>query len=126
MLATVAWKSRPIAGSAMPTTVASSAATPDPSTVAASTQRPALLAYRRPGVVSVTMSSIVSSALADHARGHRPAPLAQVVPDLEAEPPRLPPVEHRPRQRTGEQRGEEKGHPADAGAQPPRQLPGQW
>src|ERR1700751_4896918 len=52
MLATVAWKSRPIAGSAMPTTVASSAAMPDPSTVAASTQRPLLLLYRRSGVTS--------------------------------------------------------------------------
>jgi hypothetical protein len=43
MLATEAWKSRPIAGSAMPTTVASSAAIPEPSTVAVSTQRPAVL-----------------------------------------------------------------------------------
>ena len=55
MLATEAWKSLPIAGSAMPTTVASSAAMPDPSTVAASTQRPLALAYRRPGAVLVTL-----------------------------------------------------------------------
>jgi hypothetical protein len=34
------WKSRPMAGSAMPTTVASIDATADPSTVASSTQRP--------------------------------------------------------------------------------------
>jgi len=43
MLATEARKSRAIAGSAMPTTVASSAAMPEPSTVAAITHRPAPL-----------------------------------------------------------------------------------
>src|SRR5262245_2229738 len=39
------WKFRPIAGSAMPTTVASIAAIPEPSTVAAITQRPVALLY---------------------------------------------------------------------------------
>jgi len=38
-----------MAGSAMPTTVASSAAMPEPSTVAATTQRPRALFSRRPG-----------------------------------------------------------------------------
>ncbi len=47
-LATPAWKSRPMAGSAMPTTVASRAAMPEPSTVAATTQRPRALFSRRP------------------------------------------------------------------------------
>ncbi len=36
-----AWKSRPMVGRAMPITVASMAAMPDPSTVAAITHRPA-------------------------------------------------------------------------------------
>ena len=39
--ATRAWNSRPMVGRAMPTTVASTDAMPDPSTVAATTQRPA-------------------------------------------------------------------------------------
>src|ERR1700744_764541 len=106
MLATEAWKSRPIAGSAIPTTVASSAAMPDPSTVAVSTQRPVRLPYRRPCVVSVTISPVFPTAsglaqpsrqrvaLGDHGRGQCPAALAQVVPDLAAKPPRLPPVTH--------------------------------
>jgi hypothetical protein len=46
-LVTPAWKFRPMAGSAMPTTVASSAAMPEPSTVAATTQRPRALFIRR-------------------------------------------------------------------------------
>ena len=45
-----AWKSRPMAGSAMPTTVASSAAMPEPSTVAATTQRPCAVDIRRAGL----------------------------------------------------------------------------
>src|ERR1700722_5594799 len=125
MLATVAWKSRPIAGSAMPTTVASSAAMPDPRTVAASTQRPLLLAYRKPGVVSATAPPVTSLALAVHCGGPRPATLAQVVSDLAAEPPRVPPVEQRTGNRAGEQRGERERRPADAGGQPPGELPGQ-
>src|SRR6185312_15699039 len=119
MLATEAWKSRAIAGSAMPTTVASSAAMPDPSTVAASTHRPVPLEYSRPGVVSAT-------ALPNHGRGDYPTPLAQVVFDLLAEPPRLPPVEQRPGHRAGKQRRERERRPADAGGEPPRQLPGKW
>ncbi len=39
----------------------------------------------------------VNGTLVDHGRGDRPAALAQVVSDLAAEPPRLPPVEHRAR-----------------------------
>ncbi len=35
------WKVRPITGRAIPTTVVSSSAIPEPSTVAATTQRPA-------------------------------------------------------------------------------------
>src|ERR1700692_4830623 len=106
MLATEAWKSRPIAGSAIPTTVASIAAMPDPRIVAASTHRPVLLCYRRPGAVPATAPLVTPPTLADHGGGHYRAALAQVVPDLEAEPPRLPPVEHRSGHRAGEQRGE--------------------
>ncbi len=40
------WKSRPITGSAMPTTVASIEAIAEPSTVASSTHRPRALLYR--------------------------------------------------------------------------------
>ena len=47
-----AWKSRPMAGSAMPTTVASSAAMPEPSTVAATTQRPRAVDRCRAGVAA--------------------------------------------------------------------------
>ena len=47
-----AWKSRPMAGRAMPTTVASSAAMPEPSTVAATTQRPRAVDIRRAGLVA--------------------------------------------------------------------------
>ena len=47
-LVTPVWKSRPMAGSAMPTTVASRAAMPEPSTVAATTHRPRALFIRRP------------------------------------------------------------------------------
>lgn len=74
MLATEAWKSRPIAGSAMPTTVASSAAMPDPSTVAVSTQRPTLLPYRRPCVVSVTIPLVfpMASGMAQPSRAAYP------------------------------------------------------
>ncbi len=43
-------KSRPIAGSAIPTTVASIEAIAEPSTVAASTQRPAGLSTRKPSI----------------------------------------------------------------------------
>src|ERR1044072_5461717 len=49
-------KSRPMVGSAMLTTVASSAATPDPSTVTASTQRPGAEEYERAGTSAVVMS----------------------------------------------------------------------
>ena len=45
-----ALKSRPMAGRAMPTTVASSAAMPEPSTVAATTQRPRAVDIRRAGL----------------------------------------------------------------------------
>jgi hypothetical protein len=60
MLATDAWKSRPMAGSAMPTTVASRAAIPEPSTVAASTQRPLPLEYRRRSISAGPGSARVS------------------------------------------------------------------
>ena len=43
-LAMLEWKSRPMTGSAMPTTVASIAAIDEPSTVASSTHRPAAVA----------------------------------------------------------------------------------
>src|SRR5215831_20864592 len=107
MLATVAWKSRPIAGSAMPTTVASSAAMPDPSTVAASTQRPLPLAYLRVGAALTTVQAT-----------------AQVLVDVAAQPPGLTAVQHRTGQRTGEERAERERGPADAPSQPPPQLPG--
>ncbi len=45
-----AWKSRPMAGSAMPTTVASRAAMPEPSTVAVIVHRPGAVDSRRAGV----------------------------------------------------------------------------
>jgi len=41
-----------MAGRAMPTTVASSAAMPEPSTVAATTQRPCAVDIRRAGVAA--------------------------------------------------------------------------
>src|SRR5215471_14668084 len=72
MLETWAWKSLPIAGSAMPTTVASSAAIPDPSTVAASTHRPVPLAYLRVGAALTTVQAT-----------------AQVLVDVAAQPPGL-------------------------------------
>src|SRR6516162_8455279 len=50
------WKSRPMAGRAMLTTVASSAAIPEPSTVIASTQRPGAEEYERAGASAVVMS----------------------------------------------------------------------
>ncbi len=49
----VAWKSRPIVGRAMPMTVASMAAMPDPRTVAAMTHRPADERYSRPPTTSL-------------------------------------------------------------------------
>src|SRR3984957_6471334 len=129
MLATVAWKSRPIAGRAMPTTVASRAAMPDPSTVAAITHRPWRLAYRKPGAACVTLPppppAVLVRLLADHRRGDGRAALAEIVTDLVAEPPRFPPVDHRPGDRAGEQRCERERRPADAPGEPPGQLPGE-
>ena len=54
-----AWKSRPMAGSAMPTTVASSAAMPEPSTVAVTTQRPRAVDIRRAGLGSWAAVSVM-------------------------------------------------------------------
>ena len=57
------WKFRPMAGSAMPTTVASRAAMPEPSTVAATTQRPRAVDIRRPGRLPVAGAAVTMYVL---------------------------------------------------------------
>src|SRR6185437_8217901 len=128
-----------MAGSAMPTTVASSAATPDPSTVPAITQRPVPLAYVRPLAALVTArratalpgppqspsiagigQRCVACALDPDDR-----PAAQVLEDVAAKPSCLPAIEHHPGQRPGEQRAEREGGTADAGREAAPQLPGE-
>ena len=61
-LFTPVWKSRPMAGSAIPTTVASRAAMPEPSTVAASTQRPLALDIRRAGPLAAPGAAVSVTA----------------------------------------------------------------
>src|SRR5271165_7079108 len=60
-------------GRAMPTTVASMAAMPEPSTVAVTTHRPCALDSRRPGLpasaTAVWLMRFPPGLLADHARG---------------------------------------------------------
>src|ERR1700761_8110962 len=58
-----------MAGSAIPTTVESSAAIPDPSTVAASTQRPTGLAYWRAGDPTVGGAAGLATSSQDTACG---------------------------------------------------------
>src|SRR5512135_3737861 len=54
------WKSSPMAGNAMPTTVASIAASAEPSTVAIRTHRPARVASARAGGAAVTAADDVT------------------------------------------------------------------
>src|SRR5215469_14048429 len=116
MLSTPTWKSFAIAGSAMPTTVASSDAMPDPSTVAARTQRPWAVRYRRPTAATGTLVT----------RGKFGLVATQVREDVSTELAGLPAVDHRPRDGAGEQRAEGERAAANPGGQAPAQLPRQW
>src|SRR5665213_3484516 len=71
-----AWNSRPMVGSAIPTTVASTEAIPEPSTVAAITHRPAPDRYRSPPWSSIGPRFIQGPARAAAHRTARDSPLS--------------------------------------------------
>src|SRR5258707_12490424 len=111
MLFTPTRKSRAMAGSAMPTTVASSAARPEPRAVAARTQRPRAVPKRRPRMPAPGVAAPGLST-----RGEVALVAAQVFQDVLAELAGLPAVDHRPGESAGEQRAEGEGaaaHSAD-------------
>ena len=71
-----------MAGSAMPTTVASRAAMPEPSTVVVTTHRPRALDSRRPGLVGCAATASLMSPSpgkpSDQAVPYAPSPFGMI------------------------------------------------